>query len=60
MKCVKTGKCVVKDDMEEVYRKMLESDGSLGDTVYFWSMTSQTKIIMDRTTPLRFRTPAGK
>ena len=50
LKCVKTRTCVVKDDMEEIYRKMLESDGILWATpVYFWSMSGQTKIVMDRT-----------
>jgi multimeric flavodoxin WrbA len=55
MKCVRTGKCVVKDDMDEVYREMIESDGILWATpVYFWSMTGQTKIAMDRTYALTF------
>jgi multimeric flavodoxin WrbA len=54
-KCQKSGKCVVKDDMEEIYRKMLEADGILWATpVYFWSMTGQTKIVMDRTYALTF------
>ena len=55
MKCVKTGKCAVKDDMGEIYQKMLESDGILWATpVYFWSMTGQTKVVMDRTHALMF------
>jgi len=55
LKCRETGKCVIKDDMEEVYKKMLESDGILWATpVYFWSMSSQTKIVMDRTYALTF------
>jgi len=49
-KCQKSGRCVVKDDMQEIYRKMLDADGILWATpVYFWSMTGQTKIVMDRT-----------
>jgi multimeric flavodoxin WrbA len=54
-KCWETGKCVIKDDMQEIYKKMLESDGILWATpVYFWSMSSQTKIVMDRTYALTF------
>lgn len=49
-KCNPSGKCVIKDDMQEIYQQMLESDGILWTTpVYFWSMTGQTKIVMDRT-----------
>ncbi|MFC1533364.1 flavodoxin family protein [Thermodesulfobacteriota bacterium] len=49
-KCIKTGKCVIKDDMQEIYSKMLESEGIIWATpVYFWSMTGQTKTVMDRT-----------
>ncbi len=54
-KCQKSGKCVVKDDMQELYQEMLEADGILWATpVYFWSMTGQTKIVMDRTYALSF------
>lgn len=54
-KCQKSGKCVVKDDMQEIYQKMLEADGILwASPVYFWSMTGQTKIVMDRTYALSF------
>lgn len=49
-KCNPSGKCVIKDDMQEIYQQMLEADGILWTTpVYFWSMTGQTKIVMDRT-----------
>jgi multimeric flavodoxin WrbA len=55
LKCVKTGTCVIKDDMREIYKKILDSDGILWATpVYFWSMASQTKIVMDRTYALTF------
>jgi len=55
MKCEKTGKCVIKDDMQEVYKEMLESEGIIWATpVYFWSMSSQTKAAMDRTIALTF------
>lgn len=55
LKCVKTGKCVIKDDMQEIYQEMLTSEGILWATpVYFWSMSGQTKIVMDRTYALMF------
>jgi len=55
LKCRETGKCVIKDDMQEVYKKIIASDGILWATpVYFWSMSSQTKIVMDRTYALAF------
>ena len=54
-KCVKTGKCVIKDDMETVYREMLEAEGIIWATpVYFWSMSGQAKTVMDRTYALTF------
>ena len=55
--CTKTGKCVIKDDAQEIYQRMLEADGIIWATpVYFWSMTSQTKILMDRTFALTYPT----
>ena len=54
-KCNPSGVCVVKDDMREIYQQMLEADGILWTTpVYFWSMTGQTKIVIDRTYALLF------
>ncbi len=54
-KCFKTGKCVINDDMQKIYEKMLESEGIIWATpVYFWSMTGQTKTVMDRTYALGF------
>jgi multimeric flavodoxin WrbA len=55
LKCSTTGKCVIKDDMQGIYKKILESDGILwASPVYFWSMSGQTKIVMDRTLALTF------
>jgi hypothetical protein len=57
LKCTETGVCVIRDDMNEVYRKMLESQGIIWATpVYFWSMSALTKITMDRTFALTFPT----
>lgn len=55
--CIKTGKCVIDDDAQEIYEKMVESNGIIWATpVYFWSMTSHAKTLMDRTYALGFPT----
>jgi len=55
LSCKKTGECHIKDDMQLVYEKMLNADGIvLGTPVYFWSISGQAKILMDRTYALRF------
>lgn len=47
--CKKTGKCVIKDDMQMVYKKMNEADGIvLGSPTYFYNVTGLTKMFMDR------------
>ena len=52
--CVKTGQCHIKDDMQALYPKLIEADGIiLGSPVYFWSVTAQTKLVIDRTYALR-------
>jgi multimeric flavodoxin WrbA len=48
-KCNKTGICVLKDDMLEIHKKILEADAIIHSVpVYFWSMTSQMKAYLDR------------
>jgi len=52
--CVKTGQCHIKDDMQGLYPKMIDADGIIiGSPVYFWSVTAQTKLVIDRTYALR-------
>ncbi len=51
--CSETGKCKTDDDMQELYEKMLKADGIVfGTPVYFYNMTAQAKIIIDRTISL--------
>ena len=51
--CNETGECHIKDDMQNLYDKLLESDGIIfGTPVYFYSMTAQAKAIIDRTIAL--------
>jgi multimeric flavodoxin WrbA len=48
--CGKTGECVIKDDMQSLYGKLMEVDGVVfGTPVYFYGMTAQLKAIIDRT-----------
>lgn len=44
------GKCVIKDDMEEVLQKIIEADVIvLSSPVYFYSIDAQLKAVIDRT-----------
>jgi multimeric flavodoxin WrbA len=48
--CFRTGACVIKDDMQELYKLMDQADGILfASPVYFGSVSAQTKAVMDRT-----------
>ena len=48
--CSKTGKCHIKDDMQDIYSKLLEADGIIiGSPIYFWNVTAQAKALIDRT-----------
>ncbi len=48
-KCNETGICVIKDDMLEIHKKILDADAIIHSVpVYFWSMTSQMKAYLDR------------
>ena len=51
--CHAKGECHIKDDMQDLCNKLLESDGIIFATpVYFYSMTAQAKAIIDRTIAL--------
>jgi len=53
--CHQSGECRIKDDMQEVYKKLLTPNGIiLGSPVYFWSVSGQAKTLMDRTYALRY------
>ena len=50
LSCQKTGECHIKDDMQDIYTKLLEADGIIfGTPVYFWSVSAQAKALIDRT-----------
>jgi multimeric flavodoxin WrbA len=47
--CYKTGKCVKKDDLQTLYKKILSADGLvMGSPNYFHSVTAQMKTLLDR------------
>ncbi len=49
LSCHKTGMCKQKDDMQEVYKNMLESDvWVIATPVYWWGPTAQMKTAIDR------------
>lgn len=51
--CGKTGECHIKDDMQELYDKLVGADGIIfGAPIYFYGMAAQTKTIIDRTMAL--------
>ena len=48
--CEKTGKCHINDDMQEIYKKMLESDAIIfGSPTYYNNVTALFKNLIDRT-----------
>jgi len=47
--CFDTHACVIKDDVEKIFKKIVESDGIvIGSPVYFYNVTAQTKTFIDR------------
>ena len=55
--CYTTGTCSIDDDMQAIYPQLLSADGIIiGSPVYFWSVTGQAKLMMDRTYALRYPT----
>jgi multimeric flavodoxin WrbA len=47
--CDETGKCVVQDEMQEVYPRLLEADAIiLATPIFFYGPTSQVKALIDR------------
>jgi multimeric flavodoxin WrbA len=47
--CDKTGQCVLEDDMQKLYPKILEAKRVvIASPIYFYGLTSQTKAFIDR------------
>ena len=48
--CLKTGNCRIEDDMQAIYPSLIQADGIIiGTPVYFWTVSAQAKILIDRT-----------
>lgn len=51
--CRATGECHIRDDMTELYPRLIEADAVIfGTPVYFYNMTGQGKMVIDRTIAL--------
>jgi len=47
--CFKDGRCVIKDDMERIYPKLLEADiVILSSPIFFYGLSAQAKALIDR------------
>jgi multimeric flavodoxin WrbA len=47
--CFKDGNCTIKDDMQMLYKKLLEADHViLASPIFFYGVTSQAKAVIDR------------
>ena len=47
--CKETGRCVIRDDFQEIYNKLLACDGlMLASPIFFYTVSAHTKILMDR------------
>ncbi|MGD2097019.1 MAG: flavodoxin family protein [Desulfobacterales bacterium] len=47
--CLEAGECAIKDDFQKVRDKILDSQGlMLASPVFFYTVSSHTKILMDR------------
>ncbi|TFF97763.1 MAG: flavodoxin family protein [Promethearchaeota archaeon] len=52
--CLKTGECVIQDDLPEILKKLTNADGYIiGSPVYGGKVTAQLKTLMDRITLLK-------
>ncbi len=47
--CLSKGECVIKDDLADIYKKMVEADGIVFVSAVYWSsMTECFKALIDR------------
>jgi len=47
--CFKDGNCVIRDDMDSIYGKLLEADGIIvASPMFFYSVPAQLKALIDR------------
>ena len=47
--CLKDGNCVIRDDMDDIYAKLLEADGIIvASPMFFCGLSAQLKALIDR------------
>ncbi len=47
--CLNDGNCVIRDDMDDIYPKLLKDDGIiLSSPIFFYGLTAQIKAFIDR------------
>lgn len=47
--CVKTGKCIISDDMDFLYPMIMSADAiAISSPIYFMSVSAQLKLVIDR------------
>jgi len=47
--CKETGRCVIQDDFQQVYDKLLSCQGLMvASPIFFYTVSAHTKILMDR------------
>jgi multimeric flavodoxin WrbA len=50
--CRTTDKCIIKDDMQQIYQDIDDADGIIFATpVFMWQMSAQLKLVIDRLLP---------
>ncbi len=47
--CLKDGNCVIRDDMDDIYPRLLDADRLIvASPIFFYGLTSQIKALIDR------------
>jgi multimeric flavodoxin WrbA len=53
LQCLEKGECIIQDDMQKIYPKLLESDIIiLASPIFFYGVTAWAKALVDRTQAL--------
>ena len=51
--CTRDGNCVIRDDMDDIYPKLLNSDGIIvASPMFFYGLSAQVKALVDRSQAL--------
>jgi len=59
--CAKNGVCIIKDDMQDIYTLIDDTDVIiLSSPIFFYGVTSQLKALIDRSQAMWWRTRARK